>query len=83
MRKTIDDLAAKGTTTNRYAELNPTDRQTFNEVVASQKQIASRLDTLEGGLRMDASKALSVPLLRKDVGLWAGICEHGGSAGFA
>jgi hypothetical protein len=63
-RKTLDELQHN---TNAYASLTPADRQSLNEVIVGTKSLDSRLSLLEEALRLDATKALAVPMLRKDM----------------
>jgi hypothetical protein len=49
------------------AKLSDQDRAVIDQLVEQQKQIAGRLTALEGALMNDPVKALSVPLLKKDV----------------
>jgi ABC-type multidrug transport system fused ATPase/permease subunit len=49
------------------ATLNPADLQRLNTVVGQQITMGDRLKTLESAISTDPVKALSVPLVRKDV----------------
>jgi hypothetical protein len=60
-------LAEVRTPTGQFSALNPADRETLNRAIESQKDLDMRLRSLEDALRLDASKALVVPLMRKDL----------------
>lgn len=64
LMKTIADLQ-KGAGT--YAALGPIDRQSLNEIQSGQKVLAARLNALEDAIRVDPTKAVSIPLLRSSM----------------
>jgi septal ring factor EnvC (AmiA/AmiB activator) len=67
-QQTLDKtLAGLKSNTSQYANLSPLDRQALTQLAADKNAIDLRLRALEDALRLDASKALTVPILRKDM----------------
>ena len=64
LSKTLAELRAPQ---GKYTSLQPSDREALNRVIEGQKSLDTRLKALENALTVDASKALSVPLMRKDL----------------
>ena len=62
--KTLSELQAN---TSQYASLTPSDRQALNQLVDGHRDLEGRLRGLEDAPRLDITKALAVPMIRKDV----------------
>jgi hypothetical protein len=63
IQSTLSELRGKSTSTT----LNPADLQRLNTVLEEQHVLDNRLKVLENAISTDPAKALSVPLLRKDI----------------
>ena len=69
LNELLEKLTKKGgaPASGRTVMLSDQDRALIDQVVEQQRQISGRLSALEGALMNDPVKALSVPLLKKDV----------------
>jgi hypothetical protein len=65
---TVASITAHGATTpGNQTGMTLADRVALNQVVEGQKQLTTRIAALEGALLNEPTKALAVPLLKKDV----------------
>ena len=66
LRKTLEH-GVNGGQEKHYAELNPIDRQTLNQIKADQEQLKSRFAALETTLMTTPEKAVAVPMLKQQI----------------